>query len=406
MNRCRYGVVALAAFIAAGAASRGAAYDLDTSPSCPNGYRYPGDRNLTFNVSNVAVADQLQFVAAGRAAADRISTIGGHSFDFITPYGLSSAPYAMGVNGLNQNGVNEVGAADLTSLGVGALGFGPTLVDDVTCEILEADVFMEDTMLTWYMPDYYGVKFYDAGAYVDSGGARHWYGRPAVLHELLHTVGFEHSATSYAFMNYNVFPWANRSSDADMIDPLPDDREGMRDLYGNADSLTDVGVLTTWYDSTHVNVGAAKGRLLCKPSSGVGYSPSKFDPTCGVDANGGDGPTDVCPGDNLYVRYALVNYGTTDVTLDEELWFSKNDNLNRTAGYDVVSPTTVTAHLSSANGSYRWGRVYEVPSGLDWDTDYYPILWLDTAGLAERSDRNNWIPLRATIHVKPQASCP
>jgi hypothetical protein len=394
-------VVVVAGFTVAGVASRASAYDLDTSASCPNGYTYSSDRNLTFNYSNIPTfAEQLQFLAAGPAVADRISNIGGHSFDFITPYGASALPF---VFGSQINGLNEVGAHDLFALfGNGVGGYTDTDLDNATCRILEADVYIEDTTNTWYMPEYYGVPFYDAGAWVNG----QIYGRTTLLHEMLHSVGLEHSATSYAFMNYNVFPWANRGSDDDMVDPLPDDREAMRDLYGNADTLTDVGVLTTWYDSTIVNVGAAKGKKLCKPSTGTAYSTSIFDATCGVDAAGASGSTEVCPGDTVYVRYAIVNYGTTDVTLDEELWFSRNDHLNRTAGFDIVSPTTKTAIVAAANSSYRKGRTYDVPSGLDWNTDYYPVLWLDTAGLAERSDQNNWIPLRTTIHVKPQASCP
>jgi hypothetical protein len=96
------------------------------------------------------------------------------------------------------------------------------------------------------------------------------------------------------------------------------------------------------------------------------------------------------------------------MTMDEELWFSKNDWLNRTAGVDKKSATSYASLVVGAQGSYRKGKSFIVPAGLDWDTDYYPIIFLNTGNdLAnEESEQNNWIPLRATIHVKQQGNCP
>jgi hypothetical protein len=403
----RFVFVAVAGAVLIGAGSRASAYEIDTSSSCPSGYTYPTDRTLTFYYTNIPASDeQFQFLVAGPAIADRISNIGAQYFDFITPYSVSTTTYALG---RTPNNLTEAGVTDLSGLAIGTgaapIGYTQTAYDDTTCQIVEADIFMDDDTVTWYVPAHYGVPFYGAGMSVVSGGTTLYYARGPFLHEMLHGLGFNHSDSSYSFMNYNVLPWANRGDEEDMVDPLPDDREGMRAFYGNSNTQTDLGVLMTWY-SDQTSFKASLDKLLCAPSTGVDYSPSQFDPTCGVDATGASGSTEVCPGDTLYVRYALVNYGNTDVTVDEELWFSLNDNLNRTAGLDIVSPTTRAAHVSSANTSVRWGRRYAVPSGLNWDTDYYPIIWLDTAGVAERSDQNNWIPLRATIHIKPQASCP
>ena len=402
-QRPRSGVCAAAAIALAvlgasfGPWSRALAYEFDSDASCPDGYRYVADRALTFNAANVPAFDEaLQFLSAAPAMADRINGIG---------HVWSTAPYAAGGVG---NGINEVGDADLTlwPASAGAIGYTETLEDPATCEIPEADVYIERAQTTWYMPAHYLEPYYDATLTVLSGATSVYFARPAVMHELLHSFGLNHTSTSYSFLNYNYWPWANRDDDNLMVDPLPDDREALRHFYPGTATETDLGVTTTWFDSASISKGAAIAKRLCKPSTGVDYSPSKFDATCGVDASGASGSTEVCPGDTLYVRYALVNYGTTDVTVDEELWFSQNDNLNRTAGADIVSPTQVTAHVASANSSYRWGRKYQVPSGLAWDADYYPILWLDTAGLAERSSQNNWIPLRATVHVKAQTSCP
>jgi hypothetical protein len=369
-----------------------------TTTGCPGGFTYAADRTLTANTANMTdLGEAVNFIATVSALADRVSNVGGESFDFIAPYGLATSPFTWGANG---DGLNEIGIADLSLLAGGGaaapLSWGATVYQEPACEILETDIAMDDDTVTWYVPSYYGIAYYDAAARAMPGLS---FGRGPLLHEIFQGMGLRHNSTTYSFMNAGVFPWANRSTEDHMVDPLPEDREFLRDIYPGTAVETDVGVLTTWFDS-------GGDDLLCKPSTGTGFSPSIFDATCGVDATGAPGATDVCPGDQLYVRYALVNYGNTDVSLDEELWFSQDDVLNRSSGLDIASSKVVAAHVAPANRSSRWGRQYKVPSGLAWDTDYYPIIWLDTAGITERSTQNNWIPLRAPVHVKPQASCP
>lgn len=229
-----------------------------------------------------------------------------------------------------------------------------------------------------------------------------------MLHEMGHTLGLAHSATSYSFMNYNVRPFTNRSDDK-RIEPLPDDREALRFLYPDPGSTEkDAAVAVTWYNRAATSAsGASIAEQLCRPSTGTAYSPSIFDDYCGVDATGAPGSTDVCPGDYLYVRYAIANYGTEPLTVNEQLWFSTNVTLNTTAGADKQSLTAPAAQALSHQSSYRQGRKFTVPTTASYDTDYYPILFIDSGAdyASEESQQNNWIPLRTKVHVKSAGDC-
>jgi hypothetical protein len=402
----------------------GHAYSLLTEGgACPDGIRWASDQDLSINVANAGF-QAFAITGAMVAVADRIDQVGGQWFDYNSPYGVESDPYSTpGSGDTNGNGVNEVGLADLSAL-PGVLGMGPTEVDLVSCEITEGDVFL-DSNAAWD----FGVPadgrptdtckdedcYFDAARTHCADGSKietcpletgvYW-GRTVILHELGHTLGLAHSDHSYSFMNYEIRPFTNRE-DAKRVEFLPDDREALRELYGNTATEIDAAVATTWFDATDVSgSGAAAAKRLCKPSTGVAYSPSIFDEYCGVDAGGNAGAIRVCPGDDLYVRYALANYGTETLVVNEQLWFSRNSWLNTGAGADVVSPTVKPDRTLDPQSSYRLGRTFEVPSGLIWNRTYYPILFIDGDDLTnEESEQNNWIPLRARIKIKPEADC-
>ena len=46
-------------------------------------------------------------------------------------------------------------------------------------------------------------------------------------------------------------------------------------------------------------------------------------------------------------RFAIPNYGTTDMDIDIELWFSTDDQLDRTSGADKQSPTVLATTVSA-----------------------------------------------------------
>lgn len=378
------------------AANPAAAYNLLTkSGQCPNGFVFASDPDYDVNISTAPGGVAQYLIGAFAIVSERVGQAGGQSLDIVN---LNVVYDTLAVG--DSDGRNDIGLADLTASGAGAMG--PTIVDTSTCEIDEANILInKDSSWAYFDPGDHGDDYYDAASV--SGGDR--YLQPVLLHELGHNYSLAHSTDSYTFMNSGTStttgrPWANRRDDK-RIEPLPDTRRALRDLYGNGTDETDVAALNTWFDDS-TGASPAPQRLLCNPSSGTDFSPSIFDEFCGVDGSGAAGTTDVCLGQNIYTRVALPNYGTNDMTVDVELWFSQNDWLNRDAGADIASPTVKTGITISAGTSARKGFKFEVPSGLVPGTEYYPIIFVDsgTELANEESQQNNWIPLRQKITAR------
>lgn len=383
--------------------SEASAYDLLTEGNhCPNGFTFPADQQIYLNVSSTGL-DTADLYDAMIDVTQRINAVQGQWYDYLSTYAFSAGGYSHQTrDNINPNGLFEVGMANLAGTGAGASG--GALVDTETCEVIEADVFF-NTQEDWVfgVPADYSDDYFGAGSHVTINGTEERYGRTVLLHELLHTHSLAHSNSSYSFMNADNRPWANRSREK-QVEPLPDDRQALRYLYGDGATELDVAALVTWFDP--VRGAPADGTLLCMPSTGTTFSAGLFDPTCGVFGYV-SGITTVCPGETLYVRVTVVNYGTGAVTIAPELWFSTNDWLDTTAGLDQKSPTVKPGFLAAAESASARGYQFTVPTTLAPNTDYYPIINLNT-GLTlpfEDSQQNNWIPLIGTIRVD-NAHCP
>ena len=269
--------------------------------------------------------------------------------------------------------------------------------NDGACHILEAHIEFQDLTLTaWRFgePEAHGEVYYLAEHDLITSP----YFRISYLHELLHAFGLAHSNSSYSMMNYGTRPFANRAGGGKVM-PLPDDVEALRDLYPAAGSRRDLAVLNTWYEPDATSAStypAANHQSLCKPSAGSTWD-SMFGEYCAIDPT-----TEVCPGDNLLTRVAVANYGTESLGIEEKVWFSLDDQFSG-GGADTASSTVRTFTLGAQSSSQQ-GRVFEVPRGLDFGTDYFVIVRLrgTTAGGASVSD---WIPLRGTIRTKPRPAC-
>lgn len=364
---------------------------------CPNGAVFASDPDYAVNISTAPDGIGQYLIGAFAIVSERVSQVGGQSFDIVN-MDVVFDTLAVGDN----DGENDIGLADLSASGAGAMG--PSIVDTSTCTIEEANILInEASAWAYFDPGDHGDDYFNANSV--SNGLR--YLQPVLLHELGHNYSLAHSTDSYTFMNSGTStttgrPWSNRRDDK-RIEPLPDMRRALRDLYGNGTDETDVAALNTWFDDS-TGASPAPQRLLCKPSSGVDFSPSIFDEFCGITSTGADGSDDVCIGENIYTRVALPNYGTDDMTVDVELWFSQNDWLNRDAGADVASPTVKTGITLSAGTSARKGFKFEVPDDLVPGTEYYPIIFVNsgTELSNEESDRNNWIPLRHKITARDE----
>ncbi|HLL84711.1 MAG TPA: hypothetical protein VK420_18735 [Longimicrobium sp.] len=401
-SRVRSPFLLATAAVAVALARPAAAYRVLTQGgACPSGIERTSDISLTINTANArSLAEAFQFIAAVGQVTDRISNVGGQWVDYTTPYGVSVAAFPAP----NWNGVDETGLADLSALGATVLGWGPSVVDIAACEIVEGDAFLS-TNHDWLFatPSAYGDDYFNAKRTLFYDGVTAYYGRPTLLHELGHTLGLAHAPDSYSYMNYGNRPWSNRATEK-RIEPLPDDREALRDLYPATTTEVDLAVYNTWYEA--VASGPADAQLLCRPSTGTAFSPDKFDDYCGVTAAGAFGATEVCPGDRVYLRYAMTNFGTSSITFDEEAWFSTDTTFD--SAVDVRSSTVGLATTLGAQSSLRTGRSFLVPTGLAWDSDYYILVHLDSGATlaSEESQQNNAIPMRIPLHIKAQALCP
>ena len=381
------------------------AYTRSTIGACSSGYQWTSDQTFLIQPSGFSSAlTQSLMRAATDEVMTRVNNVGGQWFDYRLPLGTASSEPQ------GQNDINEITLGPLTTGSSSVtLGLTTTWVNTSSCNIVESDVVLNDQIpWVWGVPDDEGVPYYDAENAVDTSifPLAEYFARTVLLHELGHSLGLGHSDHSYAFMNYKNRPWSNRIEHK-QIEFLPDDREALRHIYPRTGHTEkDVAVLNTWFDSSDVSSsGAARQKLLCKPSTGSSWSSSQFDTYCGV--NGSSyGSTEVCPGDLLRVRYAMANYGTKSISIDEELWFSSNDWLNRSAGYDIQSPD-IHNRTVSANSSFRDGRRFEVPRGLTYDREYFVMVFLNTHSnfSSEESQQNNWIPMRGKVRVKPLREC-
>ncbi|HLL84577.1 MAG TPA: matrixin family metalloprotease [Longimicrobium sp.] len=393
----------LASLAAAVFAPRSAeAYELLTANgACPGGIERPADVSLTVNTANAAsFAEAIQYLAAASEIADRISNVGGQWFDYTTPYTSSSAAFPAP----NWNGVDETGLADISALGASVIGWGPSDVNTVTCKIEEGDAFLSSNH-AWLFntPSYYGDDYFNAEKHFTYNGVYSIYGRGTLIHELGHTLGLAHAPASYSYMNYGNRPWSNRATEK-QVELLPDDREALRDLYPAATTEIDLAIYNTWYEAA--TSGPADAKLLCRPSGGTAFSPDKFDAYCGVTATGASGPTAVCPGDRVYLRYAITNFGTSAITFNEEAWFSADKTLDTAS--DTKSSTVGPAVTLGAQSSLRTGRSFIVPTTPTRAADYYILVHLNSGAtlVNEESQQNNAIPMRIPLRIKAAFFCP
>lgn len=386
-------ITLLVSLVAAAFATPASAFSLLTKGgACPNGIRWAADASLEVSTFGVPVAEVANLVTSVDDIRTRINRVNGQWFDYTGSVVGTAGAQSLG------NGDNEVAMPSIDGK-YSILAVALTDVNLATCTIIEADVRVDlDDDWLYGVPANHGQDYFNASKSI--GGE--YYIRPVLLHELLHTVGFAHSDHSYSFMNYGNKAWENRL-DPMMASPLPDDREGLRSLYPDTSTEKDIATLVTWYDPTVVTNGAATQALLCKPSTGTAYSPSVFDSTCGITAVGANGSTSVCPGDTVYFRYALANFGTIALTTTEEAWLSSDAVLNPVA--DILA-RTYTAQIIGAQSSKRMGRTLTVPTGVILGASYYLIVEADTGVdmSTEESAQNNWIPLLAPITIK--SVCP
>lgn len=410
------------------------AYEVATS-MCPGGLTWanpdvPYDLNATTFPGGL-----FQFAQFADAVADTAVVLNGvHGTEFAVNWS--------GVINYNWNpsvadNRNDVGfPADNTLLG-GALAM--TRVRGTGCTMSEFDLLVRPTgafnpedasvSIPWVYgsPEQNGTFYYFNPNYYrgTSGTYESADVRPVLLHEFLHVAGLQHSDTSYAFMNTSRMPYSNDEDPDARLQPLPDDREGLRALYPvPLDRERDMAVLTTWYDRFQISPGGDSGLLAvaknnCQPSGGLvwrsddpatttrdeSFGLNLSERTCGLNVGTAMGAvTNLCAGAVVRTRISVVNYGNLrDEPVTIEGWYSLDDQLDTTVDYK--SPDVYTSTIC-AQCSFRQGRVFHIPSSIPQNQSYYLIPRIVTQSRAggmlltgEQSTRNNWMPFFDRVGV-------
>jgi hypothetical protein len=193
--------------------------------------------------------------------------------------------------------------------------------------------------------------------------------RAVLLHEMGHAVGLAHAKTTYAVMDHGTKAWTRGENETPQMELLPDDIWGVRDLYGsNAPMPWDVSVTNTYFlDSTHWDDDDAHQVRNCKVSSRADSYAEVADGAtfCGVNDPGSTYPdvsNNICPGDELQLRYTINNKSDNAILTKEQVWLSSDEDLEvNGAAIDLKSPDErELAMTGSHSGSV--GRVFRVPS--------------------------------------------
>ncbi|MCZ7583736.1 MAG: hypothetical protein M5R36_10595 [Deltaproteobacteria bacterium] len=376
--------IVIVLFFAAGSSSTAYAYTLwvPDGSGCVNGVRWPDDPSFEINVSEYDYDTPAKIVSVTEPM-ERIGAVNGAWIDPTWTTGTSSS---LG------NGDSEIWLSQSLPEGV----LGETSLVSVSgqpyCQLFVVDIRMDAyTDWVWGTPSTY----YDP-VVSDDGGER--YIRVIHMHELLHAMGLDHERDAFSNLLYWSTPshalFTNRSSDK-MVEPTPDDREGLRYLYPTETAERDMAVANLWVDPERY---PGEQRKFCRPAKGFSWDTDIFASYC---PSGIISTTNLCPGDTIYARFNVMNYGTSSENAHVEAWFSTNETWSQSdyespSEYDVGVPAQTSIHIS---------KRFQVPYGIPLNTTFHMIARSrPLLNPTEESTQNNWIPLRGTLRTK--ASCP
>lgn len=193
------------------------------------------------------------------------------------------------------------------------------------------------------------------------------------VHELGHVLGLEHEDRVLATMN-SVYPGGGALGHSTDWDPLPDDRQGVRALYGGSGAATDLAASAF----KHFTTGSPATGLVSSPESAAVGSTVAMEFTL---AN--MGTTQQSP----YIGYYLSDndvISTSDILLGKDSWFANPGSLG-------TYIRTLTIPASTPPGVYYLGFM------LDPD---------DVIAESKEYNSNQEMPRTITIYVAPPFIAP
>ncbi|GAB4307075.1 MAG: hypothetical protein Kow0090_22030 [Myxococcota bacterium] len=305
----------------------------------------------------------------------RINTVDDQWFDFSYTFGSSV--------GLG-NGESEIWMD--WAIPDNALGSTYKWYNTSTCRYTEADIKINE-IYTWE----WGVpsNYYDPSD-------NYYYIRFVHMHELLHAIGLQHEWNKLSSLlpinSYGAVPFTSRDEIHEQLEPVPDDRLGLRNIYEESGSERDIAVTNVWWYSA----GAENEylRKICIPSKGSGWG-NIFDTYCATNPV----TQNICPGDTIYARFSVMNYGTGDEYPYYTFWLSTDPVWTAS---DIQASQTDQFRTGAGSSTSEYAT-FTVPSGVTNGASYYVIVRIPPMP-NEEANRNNWIPMRGTLTIK--SSCP
>ncbi|MBT3981710.1 MAG: matrixin family metalloprotease [Bacteriovoracaceae bacterium] len=204
--------------------------------------------------------------------------------------------------------------------------------------------------------------------------------RAVLLHEVTHTLGLSHANNEYAIMNHGHKPWTSGKNEARM-EFLPDDIAGLISLYGNkSKKIADLTVTNSYFLPKSADPKYKAGHHIMNkkvPASSVG-------------------------GNSIQPEITINNKGSKALAFELQLWFSKNNTLDRDRDY----PSRTTYQYQLKLESKKLTNSFEIPSGIPSGSYFiFAVLVPTQVGgkrgrpQRDKNEYNNTIALRGKIQL-------
>jgi len=315
---------------------------------------WSGDR-LTIRPSAISFPQTSSWYPQIANMANEWSEVKGSNFEFII-----GSPTTVGFD----NGHNEIWFS--SALDTGTLGNAKISWFGVECSLGLSSAYDEvdirlNSNYSWYSGNFVGL--YDSsGSTVNAKSFQ-----LVMLHELGHALGLQHSNDELATMT-PYYPNAGSIGHNNVTTPHGDDRYGLRILYPDSSSGTDLAV-------GRYNTETAKKQ------NAILYD--------GVETNA------LIKGAQYDIQYSLENLGTTTQSATIRFYISTNSYISTADTYIGSAGWSI-----SAGGTVFNKKTVTIPTSISDGTYYIGYAVTPNNGVSEDDTNNNMVALSNTVTIQ------